>query len=502
MKTLRLALVALVLVAAGFMAGRWRAGPAGGATQVAAQKYQCPMHPAVIQDHPGDCPICGMKSVPIRGDGAVSAEGAAPRPAGTVTLEAGKRQLQGVRVGTVEKSASSHALRLFGRVVPDETRVYSLNAAMDGSVRRTSDVTTGSRVRKGQWLGAVFMVETRAALQAYITALDVQDLDPAMRKHEGMTVSAGTTPTKSAQFTVERLRGLGVSQQQIDGMREQRDIPLAIDLYAPADGWVLARNFTQDQKFEKAAEWYRIANLDKVWILADLADADAALVRPGQKATVTLPGGRGTLAAVVGNVPPQFDAMSSTLKVRLLVDNPGAVLRPDMFVDVDLAVDRPAALTVPVDAVVDGGVRKTVFVEKGDGVFEPRRVETGFHLGDRVEVVKGLSEGDRIVVSGTFMVDSESQMRAAAAGVSGEPAKDPICGMEVDEAKAKAAGKTHVHAGKTYFFCSEQCRKTFVAAPEAHLGASDGQGKGQGHEHGHDRGGANAQDHGHRQASL
>ena len=498
MKTLLLALLALVLVAAGFVAGRTRGTSTGDAAQAARPKYQCPMHPAVIQDHPGDCPICGMKVVAVSAVGAGPTEGGSLHPAGTVSLEAGKRQLQGVRVGTVEKAPSTHALRLFGRVVPDETRIYTLNAALEGSVRRSSDVTTGSRVAKGQWLGSVFMVDTRAALQAYITALDVQDLDPSVRKHEGMTVSAGTTPSKSAQFTVERLRGLGVSQKQIDGMREQRDIPLSIDLYSPADGWVLARNFAQDQKFEKAAEWYRIANLDKVWILADLADADAALVRPGQKATVTLPGHRGTLEAVVSQVPPQFDAASSTLKVRLLVDNPGALLRPDMYVDVDLAIERPAALTVPVDAVVDGGLRKTVFVEQGDGIFEPRRVETGFHLGDRVEIVKGLSEGDRIVVSGTFMVDSESQMKAAAAGVHGEPARDPVCGMEVDEAKARAAGKTHVHAGKTYFFCSEQCKKTFVAAPEAHLGASDGQG----HEPGHDRGGATARDPGRRQASL
>jgi Cu(I)/Ag(I) efflux system membrane fusion protein len=271
-------------------------------------------------------------------------------------------------------------------------------------------------------------------------------------------------------------------------MRQKREIPLTIDVYSPADGFLLSRNVSVDQKFERGGEWFRIANLDKVWILADLPDADAALVQPGQQATVTLPGGRGALAAVVSDVPPQFDPASTTLRVRLLVDNPGAVLRPDMFVDVDLSVERPAALTVPVDAVVDGGLRKTVFVEKGDGVFEPRRVETGFHLGDRVEIVKGLSEGDRIVVSGTFMVDSESQMKAAAEGVFGEPARDPICGMDVDEAAAKAAGKTHVHAGKTYFFCSEQCRKTFAASPEAHLGASGGQGAG--HDHGHGSGSA------------
>ncbi len=496
MKTLRLALFALALVAAGFMAGRWRASPSGATAEAARPSFQCPMHPAVVQDHQGDCPVCGMKLVPLAG--ATAAAGAA-RPAGTVTLDGARRQLQGVRVGTVERKPASHALRLFGRVVPDENRVYSLNAPLDGSVRTLADVTTGSRVRQGQWLGSVFMADTRAALQAYITALDVQDMDPQLRRHEGMTVSAGTTPTKSALFTVERLRALGVSQRQIDGLRTERIIPNAIDLYAPADGWVLSRGVSLEQKFDKGMEWFRIANLEKVWVLADVPDADAALVRPGQKAVVTLPGGRGTLAAVVGQVPPTFDKESSTLKVRLLVDNPGAQLRPEMYVDVDLAVERAEALTVPVDAVVDGGVRKTVFVEKGDGLFEPRRVETGLHLGDRVEVVKGLAAGERIVVSGTFMVDSESQMRAAAEGYRGEaeaaaapvaapppvtqaaatPAKagaatrDPICGMVVDEARARAAGLVHEHGGQVHFFCSEHCRKTFAAQPGAKQTSSE-----------------------------
>jgi Cu(I)/Ag(I) efflux system membrane fusion protein len=156
-----------------------------------------------------------------------------------------------------------------------------------------------------------------------------------------------------------------------------------------------------------------------------------------------------------------------------VVDNPGYVLRPDMAVDVELPVDRAAALVVPADAVVDTGLRRTVFVERGDGWFEPRRVETGWRSGEQVEVVKGLAEGERIVLSGTFMVDSESQLKAAAAGVYGEPVKDPVCGMDVDEAKAKAAGKTAVHAGKTYFFCSGQCRKAFLEDPSRHAGHED-----------------------------
>jgi Cu(I)/Ag(I) efflux system membrane fusion protein len=167
----------------------------------------------------------------------------------------------------------------------------------------------------------------------------------------------------------------------------------------------------------------------------------------------------------VSDIPPRYDAASRTLKVRLELENPGAVLRPDMLVDVDLAVERPAALAVPADALVDAGVRRTVFVERGEGAFEPRDVEVGWRHGDRVEIVRGLEAGERIVVSGTFLVDSESRIRAAAEGVHGAAAKDPVCGMSVDEGKARAAGHALEHDGKTFFFCSDGCHAAFKASP-------------------------------------
>ena len=141
------------------------------------------------------------------------------------------------------------------------------------------------------------------------------------------------------------------------------------------------------------------------------------------------------------------------------------LLRPDMFVDVEFPVKLPPALTVPVDAVLDSGLRKTVFVDRGNGFFEPRQVETGWRMGDRVEIVKGLMPGERIVISGTFLLDSESRMKMAAAGMSAKAearaAKDPICGMNVDESKAKAAGRISEYGGKTYYFCADHCKQQF-----------------------------------------
>jgi multidrug efflux pump subunit AcrA (membrane-fusion protein) len=159
----------------------------------------------------------------------------------------------------------------------------------------------------------------------------------------------------------------------------------------------------------------RIADLRRVWILADVFGPEAEYIRPGMVAHVSLPGRRRSFdARVSSDVLPQFDATSQSVKVRLEADNPGSLLRPDMFVDVDLVITLPPTIAVSADAVLDTGLKKTVFVERSAGVFEPRAVETGWRFGGRVEIVNGLIPGDRIVVSGTFLLDSESRMRHIA----------------------------------------------------------------------------------------
>jgi membrane fusion protein, copper/silver efflux system len=477
MKTVTTLLLSVVLVVGGFMAGAWVQRDAAKGSAAGARKvlyYVDPMHPAYKSDRPGIAPDCGMQLEPVYADGgpAAAGESGAPRPAGAVAIAPEKQELLGVRVSAVEKTTTAQTVRLFGRVVPQETRVYVLNSAMEGSIRNMSNVTTGSRVRKDQWLASFFAADSRGALQAFITALDVADRDPVARQEAGVVVAAGSTASSSAMFTVERLRGLGMSSFQIDKIRHTRQIPLNIDIHAPADGVVLARNVSPGQKFERGAEWFRIANLDKVWVVADVFENEAPFVRPGMSARVVVPNQGRTVPARVAEVLPQFDPATRTLKVRLEVDNPGYQLLPDMFVDVELPVELPATLSIPVDAIIDSGARKTVFLERAPGDFEPRAIETGWRFGDRVEVVRGLAPGDRIVAAGTFLVDSESRLRSAAAGVHGAPAKDPVCGMDVDEAKARAAGKTLHRHGKDWFFCSDACRSNFEKSPEKYEAAA------------------------------
>jgi len=183
----------------------------------------------------------------------------------------------------------------------------------------------------------------------------------------------------------------------------------------------------------------------------------------------THPQTKRTYRAKVTEILPQFDPQTRTMKVRLEAGNPGYSLRPDMFVDLEIPVLMPPAVTVPVEAVIDAGTRKTVFVDRGEGRLEPRPVETGLQMGDRVEIIRGLMPGESIVVSGNFLVDSESRMKLAAAGIYGAWHVDPVCAMHVDEGKAKAAGKTVDHGGKTYYFCSDECVAKFRKEPAKYL---------------------------------
>jgi RND family efflux transporter MFP subunit len=267
------------------------------------------------------------------------------------------------------------------------------------------------------------------------------------------------------QRAEEALRNLGVSEGQIEELRTRRQSSPTITIASPVDGFILQRNILVGQRVDRGTELYRVADLRRVWILADLYENQLPFIRPGMMAGVTAAQQNRRYEATVSAAQPIFDEATRTMKVRLETDNPGFVLKPGMFVDVAFSIELPASLAVPSDAIVDTGLRKTLFVDRGNGFFEPRQVETGWRIGDQVEITKGLMPGERIVIAGTFLIDSESRMKAAAQGVFGAAAKDPVCGMDVDEMRAAAAGRKAEYKGATYFFCSDDCKKQFDKEP-------------------------------------
>jgi Cu(I)/Ag(I) efflux system membrane fusion protein len=357
----------------------------------------------------------------------------------------------------------AYSLRFLGRVAVDELRVYIINTAAAGWVRNVSPVTAGSVVHKGQKLATFYSPEFLSSQQAYFYALNA--LDRFMQEDPPNTAQIKLTKANVQQYA-DSLRSLGMGEMQIAELARTRTLTDQIEMTAPTSGICLARNLYPGQRFEKATEFYRIADLSHVWILADVYENEGQYLKPGATAKATLPHRDKAYDAVVSNVAQQFDASTRTLKVRLEAENPGYILWPDMFVDVEVPIELPPAISVPADAILNSGFKKTVFIDRGNGFFEPREVETGWRFGNRVEIVEGIEAGEKIVASGTFLVDSESKLQLAAQGMYTTLSKDPVCGAEVSQVKAEKAGRKIVYRGKTYYFDSDECRQEFEKEPE------------------------------------
>ncbi len=239
------------------------------------------------------------------------------------------------------------------------------------------------------------------------------------------------------------LLNLGVDEIQLRQLaREGKYIP-NIQLRSPVTGLVIGRPISPLEKVDRGTECFRVADLSRVWVFADVFNIDAKYIRPGMRARISFPRQNKSVEAVVSDIYPEFDAVTRTLKVRLEMDNPENVFRPDMFVDVDFLISLPPAITVPADAVLDSGRRKVVFVALEDGYFEPREVVTGWRFDDRVEIVKGLAPGEEIVVSGNFLIDSESRMKLATAGLMAKPETEK---GSSDKEKADTPSSRGAHA--------------------------------------------------------
>ena len=410
--TKRLALATLVLLAGLFAAGwSWR-----GRTQAAAPSaatpvlyYVDPMHPAYTSDRPGTAPDCGMRLEPVYADAPASRPRAHATADGAIRVAADMQRLAGVRVQAVEKTAAQATLRVYGRVAADETRSYRVNAGIDGYIGDISSATTGSRVRKDEWLATLVAPDAATAIQSYLVALDAFERGTPRPSDVPGFVDAGL------QQATDRLLAFGMARAQIADIRRTRVVRSSIRIAAPASGFIDARSVTAGEKIATGQELFRIADLGRVWILADLVGRDAAFVRAGTIADVSVPARGLTIRAAISRaVPPQFDAATQSARLRLEADNPDAALRPDMLVDVQLPIALPPAISVPADALLEGGLAARVFVQRPDDAFEPREVQTGWRFGDRVEIVRGLSAGERVVTAGAFLLDSESRMRHEA----------------------------------------------------------------------------------------
>jgi len=470
-------LVFLALLA--FTAGRYTAKPNldnhTGAKRVLY--YVDPMHPSYRSDKPGIAPDCGMTLEPVY-EGEDPAAKLQWRP-GAVSIGPEKQLLIGVRVLAVEKNSGSRLIRTTGRVDADSSKIFRVMAGAEGWVQSVKNNPAGTLVKKDELLASLYSREFRNAEQAYLGSL--ASLERLKGSHD--QEDPARSNDASLRINEEQLRSLGMGEPQIKELAKTRQITRDISLTSPIDGIVLSREVSPGQRFEKGTEFYRIADLRKVWITADLFGGDTQFFAPGARVKATIRERGKTVFATVGDTPPLFDPASRTLKLRLEAENPGFVLRPDMFVDLEFSAKAPAGLAVPQDAVIDSGLQKIVYVEVGDGVFEPRPVILGTAYGNFVTVTNGLAVGEKVVTSGNFLIDSESKMRSSAfispstikdaqlpSGQHAVALRDPVCGMQLDPNLASSAGHSEKYHGEVFQFCSDKCQKKFQQDPAKYAG--------------------------------
>ena len=360
--------------------------------------YTCSMHPSVKQQTPGKCPICGMDLI------AVTKE---QQQQGVVTIDEARRQLIGVRTQPVVEAPMRATFRAVGHVAYDESSLADVNLKVHGWITKLYVSQTGERVARGQTLFTLYSPELYNAEQDFLLATQGE-----ASSAPGGPPGRGESLGRAAR---QRLHLLGLDDSQIDAVAK-RGAPLeSVPISAPASGFVIEKNVVEGASVDPGMRLYRIAALDKVWIDADVYEADLAHVGIGQPARVTLDYLPGRIYdAKVAYVYPYLDPGARTGRVRIELANRKLDLRPGMFVSVELASDLGSHVQVPAAAVVYTGPRRLVFVDVGEGRFRPQEVSVGTESNGMYEVIGGLKAGDLVATSGVFLIAAEARIRAAA----------------------------------------------------------------------------------------
>lgn len=420
------------------------------------QMYQCPMHPQIIQDHPGSCPICGMDLVPMEMDapkekgkivyyispmnpsitspvpmkdemgmdyvpvheGDLQGEGAGIDSHAAVKIDPERQQLIGLRTAVVAEGPVSGEVRALGRVVVDETRVRRVNVKVEGFVEKLFVDFVGQPVAKGKALFSLYSPEFVSAQREYLLALKTEKALAG-----GSLQGSGGDLLDAAR---RRLALWDVPTEAIAHLEKTGEVERALTLRSPISGVVTVKNVVEGARITPADIPFEVTDLSRVWVQTDIYEAELGRVKVGMPSELTFQTFPGrTFKGRVAFIDPTLDPKTRTGRARLEVPNPHGELKPEMFGEVLLKGQGRRGLIIPLDAVLDAGTYKVVFVAQGDGRFEPRVVTTGTTVGERIEIRSGLAAGEEVVVRANFLVDSESRLKAALAHLSQKGASQP-----------------------------------------------------------------------------
>jgi len=380
----------------------------------AIDHYTCSMHPSVKQAGPGKCPICGMTLVPVTKE---------QQAEGVVMIDEGRRQLIGVRTSAVIEGPLRSSFHAVGQVAYDESAFTDVTLKVKGFITKLLVNETGQRVARGQALFTMYSPELYNAEQDFLLANRGAGLG-------GMQDDAGPPRVASfARAARKRLNLLGLSDAQIDAVAAQGEPQESTTFASPASGFVIEKDVVEGASVDAGMRLFRIAALNKVWVEADVYQADLAHVRVGQSAKVTLdylPGR--AYDAKVSYVYPYLEKGARTGRIRIELANKQLELRPGMYASVELASEMGSRVQVPASAIVYTGPRRLVFVDLGQGRFRPQPVRVGTEADGMYEVLEGLEVGDLVATSGVFLIAAEARISTAAKYWDSEPATSADAG--------------------------------------------------------------------------
>lgn len=358
-------------------------------------KYVCPMHQQIVRDAPGTCPICGMDLVEKQPDPDPE-----PGKHPQVVLSGAIIQNMGVRTAQVARGTLWRTVRTLGRVEYDETRLAHIHPRAEGWIEALNLRSEGEPVKKGQELAQLYAPDILSAQVDFLLAIDP--------RYQG----ASSVKVDKAR---NLLRLLDVPDAIIRDIERTRETRNRVPVLAPIKGIVTRMLAREGMYVSKGTEMFTIADLSRVWVLVDVFEHQITWLRPGLRAEIGVPAYAGKQwEGVVDYLYPDLDPKTRTLRVRLVFPNPKFLLKPNMFAEVIIhGGAKKDVLKVPSEALIVTGERESVVLALGEGRFRPVDVVTGMHHGGEVEVLSGLNEGDAVVVSGQFLIDSESSLRAS-----------------------------------------------------------------------------------------
>jgi Cu(I)/Ag(I) efflux system membrane fusion protein len=346
-------------------------------------------------------------------------------PPGTAIVSPEKQQLLGVRITTVEARPLSKTVRTVGTITYDETKVSHVHSKVEGWIEKLYADYTGKFVQKGQPLFTIYSPDLLATQGEYLLAI---------KSYERLANSSIPEVKAGAESLVhaskQRLALWDISDQQISDLERKREPQKTLTFYAPHSGFIIKKDINQGMRIMPDKELYTIADLSTIWVDADVYESEISLIKVGQQATINLsyyP--EDTFRGRISYIYPYLNEKTRTLKVRLEFPNSALKLKPDMYVNVEIKIDSGRHLAVPEEAVLDTGIRKVIFVDKGNGHFEPKEVKLGNKLDGFYQVLSGLQEGERIASSSVFLLDSESRLSEAMGAMAGMPGMS-MAGMQ------------------------------------------------------------------------